>query len=90
MENGLEGLSMFLPFILLLVLFYFLLIRPQQKQQRQRQEMLSSLSKGDRVVTIGGVHGVIKEIQDDVLIVRIADNVNVKVNREGIASVLEE
>jgi len=89
--NG-GGLEMFLPFILLLVLFYFLLIRPQQKQQKQRQEMLGNLNKGDRVVTIGGIHGVIKEIneEEDVLTVRIADNVNIKVSRQGIDSVLEE
>ncbi|MFY9114970.1 MAG: preprotein translocase subunit YajC [Dethiobacteria bacterium] len=87
---GLENLSMFLPFILLLVLFYFLLIRPQQKQQKIRQEMLNNLKKGDRIVTIGGIHGVIKEIQDDTLSIRIADNVNIKLNRHGIDSVLTE
>ncbi|NLZ28201.1 MAG: preprotein translocase subunit YajC [Firmicutes bacterium] len=87
---GLENLSMFLPFILLLVLFYFLLIRPQQKQQKVRQEMLNNLKKGDRVVTIGGIHGVIKEMQEDTLSIRIADNINIKVNRSGIDSVLTE
>lgn len=85
-----EGLEMFLPFILLLVLFYFLLIRPQQKQQKVRQEMLGNLQKGDRIVTIGGMHGVIKEIQEDTLVVRVADNVNIKLNRQGIDSVLSE
>ncbi len=85
-----EGLQMFLPFILLLVLFYFLLIRPQQKQQKVRQEMLGNLQKGDRIVTIGGMHGVIKEIHEDALVIRIADNVNIKLNRQGIDSVLTE
>lgn len=85
-----EGLSMFLPFILLLVLFYFLLIRPQQKQQKVRQEMLGALKKGDRIVTIGGIHGVIKEMHEDTLTVRIADNVNIKINRQGVDSVLSD
>ncbi len=87
-----EGLGMFLPFILLLVLFYFLLIRPQQKQQKQRQEMLSNLQKGDRIITIGGIHGVIKEMdeENDTLVLRIADNVNVKMNRQGVESVMED
>lgn len=85
-----ETIQMILPFVLLLVLFYFLLIRPQQKQQKQRQEMLGALKKGDRVVTIGGIHGVVKEIQDDVLIIRVADNVNIKFNRNGIDSVLAD
>lgn len=87
---GLENLSMFLPIILLLVLFYFLLIRPQQKQQKVRQEMLNNLKKGDRVITIGGIHGVIKEMQEDTLSIRIADNISIKVNRSGIDSVLTE
>ncbi len=85
-----ETIQMILPFVLLLVLFYFLLIRPQQKQQKQRQEMLGALKKGDRIVTIGGIHGVIKEIQDDVMVVRVADNVNIKFNRNGIDSVLTD
>lgn len=90
MQGGLESLYTFLPFILLLVLFYFLLIRPQQKQQKVRQEMLNSLKKGDRIVTIGGIHGVIKEMQEDTLSIRIADNVNIKINRHGIDSVLTD
>ena len=90
--NGLGGIEAFLPFILLLVLFYFLLIRPQQKQQKQRQEMLGNLQKGNRVVTIGGIHGVIKEIdeEEDVLTIRIADNVNIKVSRQGVDSVMQD
>ena len=72
------------------VIFYFLLIRPQQKQQKKRQEMLSNLKKGDRVITIGGIHGVIKELHEDVLTLRIADNVNIKFARGGIDRVIEE
>lgn len=85
-----EQFAGLLPIILLFVVFYFLLIRPQQKQQKQRQEMLSQLQKGDRVVTIGGIHGVIKEIQEDMLTLRIADNVNVKISRQGIDHVKKE
>ncbi len=87
---GLEQLGAFLPIILLFVVFYFVLIRPQQKQQKKRQEMLNSLQKGDRVVTIGGIHGVIKEIKEDVMTIRIADNVNIKMSRQGIDRVKSE
>ncbi len=83
-------LGAFLPLILLFVIFYFLLIRPQQKHQKKRQELLSSLQKGDRVVTIGGIHGLIRDINDDVLTVRVADNVNLKFSRQGIDRVIEE
>ena len=90
MFENLGAIGPFIPLILLFVIFYFLLIRPQQKQQKKRQELLGSLKKGDRVVTIGGIHGVIKEINDNVLVLRIADNVNVKFARAGIDRVVEE
>ena len=80
----------FLPIILLFVIFYFMLIRPQQTQQKKRKEMLSNLKKGDRVITIGGVYGMLKEVQDDIVILRIADNVNVKMLRGGIDRILGE
>jgi len=86
----LGALGPFVPIILLFVIFYFMLIRPQQKQQKKRQEMLSNLKKGDRVITIGGIHGVIKELHEDVLTLRIADNVNIKFARGGIDRVIEE
>ncbi len=86
---NIEALGPFVPLILLFVIFYFLLIRPQQKQQKKRQEMLKSLKKGDRVVTIGGIHGVIKEIDDAMLSLRVADNLNLKFSRAAIDRVLE-
>lgn len=84
------NLQGFIPLILLFVIFYFLLIRPQQKQQKQRKEMLSSLKKGDRVVTIGGMHGVIKEIDDKIISLRVADNLNLKFARGAIDRVIQE
>lgn len=85
-----EAFASFLPIILLFVIFYFLLIRPQQQQQKKRKEMLASLQKGDRVITIGGIYGMIKEIRDDVVVLRIADNVNIKMARTGIDRVIKE
>ena len=87
MELG--SLTTFLPIILLFVVFYFLLIRPQQAQQKKRKDMLAELKKGDRVLTIGGMYGMIKEIQDDTLILRIADNVNVKMARHSVDRVIQ-
>lgn len=87
---NLESLGPFVPLILLFVIFYFLLIRPQQKQQKQRKEMLSNLKKGDRVVTIGGMHGVIKEIDETMISLRVADNLNLKFSRAAVDRVLEE
>ena len=80
----------FLPIILLFVIFYFLLIRPQQQNQKKRREMLGKLQKGDRVLTIGGIYGMIKEIKEDAVVLRIADNVNIKMVRVGIDRVVSE
>jgi preprotein translocase subunit YajC len=87
---NIESLGPFVPLILLFVIFYFLLIRPQQKQQKARKEMLGSLKKGDRVVTIGGIHGVIKEIDETVISLRVADNLNLKFARAAIDRIVEE
>lgn len=78
----------FLPLILLFVLMWFMLIRPQQTQQRKRREMLGALRKGDKIVTLGGIHGVITEIdnKEDLLTVRIADKVDVQVSRQGVSN----
>ena len=91
--NGGEGSGFFglLPFILIFLVFYMLLIRPQMKQSKKKQSMIKELRKGDRIVTVGGIHGTIEGIKDkdDVLIVKIADNVKVNVSRSAVASQLE-
>jgi len=75
----------FIPLILMFAIFYFLLIRPQQKKSKQHREMIASLKKGDRVVSNGGLHGVITGISDDVVTMEIAPKVRVKVSRGSIA-----
>lgn len=74
--------------IILLVLFYFMLIRPQSKRAKEHRAMQSALSKGDEVVTDGGLMGKITDITDNAISVQIADNVEVKVRRESINAVL--
>lgn len=75
--------------VVIFAIFYFILIRPQQQQQKKRREMLGQLQKGNQVVTIGGIHGLIKEIREDTVILRVADNVNMKFARGGIERVVE-
>jgi preprotein translocase subunit YajC len=82
-EGG--GFSAFIPLILMFAIFYFLLIRPQQKKAREHKEMISSLKKGDRVVSSGGLHGVITGITDDIVTMEIAPKVRVKVSRSSVA-----
>ena len=80
------GLASFIPLILIFVVFYFLLIRPQQKKAREHQDFLSSLKKGDEVVTSAGIHGKITGLTDVVATLEIADGVRIKINRVSIQS----
>ena len=77
-----------LPFVILFVVFYFLLIRPQSKKAKQHKSMVEAVGKGDEVVTQGGLFGKITEVSDEYLQVKVADNVEVKVQRGAIASML--
>jgi len=85
----LGSITPFLPLILLFALMYFMLIRPQQTQQKKRREMLGTLRKGDKIITVGGIHAVIVEIdnKDDLLTVRISDKVEVQLARSGVSHV---
>lgn len=82
------GFGAFVPLILMFVIFYFLLIRPQQKRNKEHREMVSSLKKGDRIITSGGLHGRITGVADGVLTVEIADKVRVKVNRGNVSALV--
>lgn len=70
---------------ILVVAFYFLLIRPQRVRSKKAQELMSSLQRGDEVVTIGGFHGRIKDIRDDSIIITIASGVDVKVSKSAVS-----
>ena len=84
------GIGQFIPLILIFVIFYFFLIRPQQKKVKEHKAMVESLKKGDKVVTSGGITGVITRVVDnDKVEVEIADNVTVEVIRgTGIQSLM--
>lgn len=69
----------FAPLILVFIIFYFLLIRPQQKRQQELQKMVEGLKKGDKVVTAGGIIGVITSVQNDYVVIKVGDNENTKI-----------
>lgn len=82
------GLITILPILLIIPLMYLMMIRPQQKKQKQWQEMLSALKTGDRVTTAGGIRGVVLNIKEDVIVIRVApDNIKLEVAKNAIASV---
>jgi preprotein translocase subunit YajC len=82
-----SSLFSFLPLVAIIAIFYFLILRPQNKKQKETQKMLSALKKGDRVVTIGGVHGVIQSVKESTVIVKVDENTKLEFNRSAISSV---
>jgi len=84
------GFASFIPLVLIFVVFYFLLIRPQQKQAKLHQAFLNDLKKGQKVVTKGGLHGVITAVTDNVITLEIAKDVSVKVSRDAIGASLNK
>jgi len=79
------GSGWFTYFVLLIAIFYFMLYRPQQKQRKQRQELIASLELGKKVVTIGGIHGEIKNIGDETVTLEIAEGVEVDFQKSAVA-----
>lgn len=83
------GIGTIIPIILMFVLFYFLLIRPQQKRQKAVQQMQSDLKKGDKIITIGGLHGFIDSIDDNNVVIKCGDGSRLTYDRNAIREVTE-
>ncbi len=76
-----------IPFALIIFIFYFMIIRPQQKRQKERQQLLESVKKGDKIITIGGVHGTVAGIEEKSILIEISDGVKVKYEKTAISSI---
>jgi preprotein translocase subunit YajC len=74
----------FLPLLLIVVVFYFFMIRPQMKRQKEVRKFRESLAKGDKVVTTGGIYGRIIEVKETTIILEIAKDIHIKVDKNGI------
>ena len=86
-----QGISQFIPLILIFVIFYFFLIRPQQKRVKEHKVMVESLKRGDEVITSGGIIGTVDRVmEDDRIEVMIGDNVKVQIIRSTITSQLKK
>jgi preprotein translocase subunit YajC len=82
------GIMSYLPMIAMLVaIFYLMMFRPQQKKQQEVKDLLASLKKGDQVVTSGGIHGVVAGVRDDIVVLKVADNVKIEFSKTAIAAV---
>lgn len=77
------------PILLMFVLFYFLLIRPQQKRQKNVQQMQNNLSKGDKIVTIGGLHGIVDSVDEGKIVIKCGDGSRLTYDRNAVREVVE-
>ncbi|WP_266158642.1 preprotein translocase subunit YajC [Dyella silvatica] len=82
------SLTSLLPLILLFVVFYFLMIRPQMKRQKEHRNMVAALSKGDEVVTNGGIAGRVEDVGESFITIEIAPNVSIKLQKGAVSQVL--
>jgi len=94
-QQGAEGaaqnpLQMLVPIVLVILIFYFLIIRPQNKKQKETQKMLANLKKGDKIVTIGGIHGTIQNVKEQAqtVIVKVDENAKLEFSRSAISTVV--
>jgi preprotein translocase subunit YajC len=85
--GGASGLGMFLPMIIVMGIFYVMLILPQQRQRKKTQAMLAALKNGDKVITTSGIYGTVNGIDGDIIVLKIADQVKIRIARSAIAQV---
>jgi len=91
--QGGEGGSMVSTIIMfgaIFLIFYFMIIRPQQKKSKDRAKLLSNLEKGDKVVTSGGIHGIISGLDEKTCLLQVSDNLKIKVERSAIGTVISK
>ena len=88
--GGGGDMSFIVVMVAIFAIFYFLLIRPQQKKQKETKEMLGNLAHGDTIITVGGLHGKITAVAEQIVTLEVADNVKIKVSRGHIATIIQK
>ena len=84
------GFGFFVPFIFIFIIMYFMLFRPQKKRQQEQQRLISALKTGDKVVTNSGIHGLIANVKVTTVMLKVADNVKIEVEKSAVTNVLKE
>jgi preprotein translocase subunit YajC len=84
--QGLGALGSLIPLVIIFVIFYFLLIKPQQKKVKEHKKMMENLKKGDKIITSGGLYGVIEAVSNNTVTIKVAENVKVKLGKSYIAA----
>jgi preprotein translocase subunit YajC len=88
--GGMAAFQQVIPLVFMFAIFYFLLIRPQQKKAKEHKALLESMKKGDNVITAGGVHGKITAVENEIVTLEIANNVNIKITKSYIAAIKKD
>ena len=89
-QGGGSGMGSLIMIVALIAIFYFFMIRPQSKRQKKIREFRESLKKGDHVMTAGGIYGRIKEVKDTVIVLQIAEGVNIKIDKAMVYQSVQE
>ncbi|MDQ2867341.1 MAG: preprotein translocase subunit YajC [Verrucomicrobiota bacterium] len=84
------GFGFFIPFIFIFVIMYFVMIRPQARRQKQQQALIGSIKTGDKVVTSSGIHGMVANVKDTTVILKVADNVKIEMEKSAITTVAKD
>ena len=88
-SNPMGSLSqMLIPLLLIFAIFYFMIIRPEQRRRKEHQKLLGAVKPGDHIITSGGMHGIVANVKDKTVLLRIADNVKVELQKSSIQTVL--
>lgn len=85
-----SGWSFWIMMLLIFFVFYFFMIRPQSKKQKELQKQREAMKKGDKVITAGGIYGVIKEVQDNALLLEVSKEVIIKVDKNSVYATAED
>jgi preprotein translocase subunit YajC len=85
--SPMAGIISFLPMILIVGLFYFIMIVPQSKEKKKREELLNSMQRGDRVLTRGGIYGTVADIKEQLIVLKVAENTKIEIERSYIETV---
>ncbi len=81
-------LAMFLPLVLIFIVFYFFIIRPQKKKEDVRKKMIEAVQKGNRVITIGGVHGTVTQVDETSVLIQVDSATKLRVEKSALSSVV--
>ena len=84
-----SGLISMLPFVFIFVIMYYVMLRPQMRRQKEQARLVAALKTGDRVVTASGIHGLISNVKDKTVIVKVADNVKLEMEKTAVTNVLK-